>query len=47
LKDLLKFDEDTGQRDCHVDGKIAFILEVADFVDADFSGIFETKKNKS
>lgn len=44
LKELLKaakkFDEETGQPDCEMEEKIAFIKKIADAVDVDLSEVF-------
>jgi hypothetical protein len=36
-----KYDEATGQKNCEMDAKIAFIKQVADFVGVDLKEVFD------
>lgn len=42
LKAAKKFDEETGQPDCHMDDKVDFIKKLAEFVGVDLEDIFKT-----
>ena len=42
LKAAKKFDEETGQPDCHMDDKVEFIKKLAEFVGVDLEDIFKT-----
>jgi len=41
LKAAKKFDEETGQPDCHMDDKVDFIKKLAEFVGVDLEDIFK------
>jgi len=41
LKAAKKFDEETGQPDCHMDDKVEFIKKLAEFVGVDLEDIFK------
>ena len=40
LKAAKKFDEETGQPDCHMDDKVEFIKKLAEYVGVDLEDIF-------
>jgi hypothetical protein len=41
LKAAKKFDDETGQPDCHMDDKVDFIKKLADYVGVDLEDIFK------
>ena len=41
LKAAKKFDEETGQPDCHMDDKVEFIKKLAEYVGVDLEDIFK------
>jgi F0F1-type ATP synthase delta subunit len=41
LKAAKKFDEETGQPDCHMDDKVDFIKKLAEYVGVDLEDIFK------
>jgi len=41
LKAAKKFDEETGQHDCHMDDKVDFIKKLAEYVGVDLEDIFK------
>lgn len=44
LEAAKKYDEDTGQPDCHQDEKVEFLRKIAEFVGVDLETVFGNKK---